>query len=200
MMNDSRINNSTPHPVRSDHPLPIVGEGNSIERQSGRFEVKFPGQMEMVPIEMRHVWEEKRDGSCQFLRTAATCETPNRGRKAQRLNVVGPFCLSVQVVRGVPSRRPRSKSQPRSGRILSIGRAPRGGGRVPLHRTFTVERAGGVHVQFGRPTLINRRFMAPHNEVHPDTLFGIVNAPNGSPNLKGFLDSVFARTCLYKCS
>ena len=126
-MNDSRTENSAPHPVRSDHPLPR-GEGNSnatpsrspfvrgrglIQRQSRRLEVKFPGQMEMIPIEMRHIWEQKRYSSCQFMRTAAICPRIKPGEGARPILSVGLSAFKGGRVVRVPSRRPRPESEPR---------------------------------------------------------------------------------------
>jgi len=86
-MKDSPTKKAPPHPVRSDHPLPRGGEGNSnatrsralcaygraeLGRQFGRFKVIIAGKHEMVPIGMGHVWELKRNGSFHIFKTAAT--------------------------------------------------------------------------------------------------------------------------------
>ena len=159
----------------------------------------MPGLTIGSPVAMCYIWEEKSGLISRDFKYLAICETPLGGRKAQRRIVVGPFACTGGVVRQRPSRRPRSKSNPQSGRILSISRAPRGGGGVQHHRTFTVERTGGVPVPPGRPPRVNLRGGTVHNEVHTDALFRIADPFDPLPNQKGFLDSGCARTCLYKC-
>ena len=130
---------------------------------------------------------------------SAIGETPHGGQKAQRLTVVGPFSFPIERFRSHPRRRPPPASNPRTGRISSVCRAERGSGRIPFHRSFSVDSGGRVSVPSARSTPVTLRFGVLQNEVHPDTLFRIVNAPQASPNRKGFFNPGFARTCLYIC-
>ena len=169
-----------------------------LQGQPRWFDIIFPSQAEIIPIGMCYIWEVDGDSS-QIFKIAAITETPHRGQKAQRLTVVGPFSFPIESFRSHPRRRPPPASNPRTGRISSVCRAERGGGRIPFHLAFPVESAGGVSVPSERSTPVTLRFRGLQNEVHADTLFRIVNAPQPSPNRKGFFNPGFARTCLYIC-
>ena len=157
------------------------------------FDIIFSSQAEIVPIGMCYIWEVKRN-SFQIFKIAAIRETPHRGRKAQRLTVVGPFSFLIESFHSHPRRRPPPASNIRTGRIPSVCRAERGGGRIPFHWAFSVDSAGGVSLPSARLTPVTFQFRGLHNEVHADTLFGIVNAPQSSPNRKGFFNPNPART------
>ncbi len=164
-----------------------------LQGQPRWFNVIFSRQAEIVPIGMGYIWEVKGN-SFQIFKSTPTIETPHRGRKAQRLTVVGSFSFPIESVRSHPKSRPPPASNPRTGRIPSVCRAERGCGRSPLHRAFSVDGGGRVSVPSARSTPVTFRFPVLQNEVHPDTLFRIVNAPQPSPNSKGFFNPNPART------
>ena len=164
-----------------------------LQGQPCWFDVVFARQAEIVPIGMGYVWEVEGD-SFQIFKISAITETPHGGRKAQRLRVVGPFSFPIESFRSHPRRRPPPASNPRTGRIPSVCRASLRGGRGPLYRTFSVDSGGGVSVPSAHSTPVTLRFKIFHKEVHLDTLFRIVNAPQPSPNRKGFFNPNPSRT------
>ena len=164
-----------------------------LQGQPRWFNVIFSRQAEIVPIGMGYIWEVKGN-SFQIFKSTPNFETPHRGRQAQRLTVVGSFSFPTESVRSHSNSRPPPASNPRTGRIPSICRAERGSRRSPLHRAFSVESGGRVSVPSARSTPVTFRFPVLQNEVHPDTLFRIVNAPQPSPNRKGFFNPNPART------
>ena len=134
-----------------------------LQGQPRWFNVIFSRQAEIVPIGMGYIWEVKGN-SFQIFKSTPIFETPHGGREAQRLSIVGSFSFPTESVRSHPNSRPPPASNPRTGRIFSICRAKRGGGRGPLHREFSVDNAGEVSVPSARSTPVTFRFPVLQNE------------------------------------
>ena len=73
-----------------------------LQGQPRWFNVIFSRQAEIVPIGMGYIWEVKGN-SFQIFKSTPNIETPHRGRKAQRLTVVGSFSFPIESVRSHPN-------------------------------------------------------------------------------------------------
>ncbi len=155
--------------------------------------IEFPGQSVIFPIAVAEVWEFDRSPSWRVFCYSAISDGSNQGRKAQRINTVGPFAFCGEGAESGAACRCPARIGRRGGRNHAMFRAKRGTRPVPGLRHFTVDKPGILRVQTEPSHPVRPRRQGSDRIVHTDALLRIVNPPDPFPHRIHFFNPKTAR-------